>query len=137
VLGRRAARRELGVAETERLLVVAGRLVTGKRARVALGAARLVPRARVVVVGDGPERAALEREFPDTCFVGRVSRARALVWLAAADALVVASREEGAPSVVREARALGTPVVALPAGDLAMWQRNDAGLIVVSASSPP
>jgi len=135
--GRRAARLELGVAESERLLVVAGRLVPGKRARVALGAARLVPRARIVVVGDGPERAALERDFPDACFVGRVGRARALVWLAAADALVVASREEGAPSVVREARALGTPVVALPAGDLAAWQRNDAGLFVVSASSPP
>src|SRR5688572_2897573 len=49
--GRRAARLELGVAESERLLVVAGRLVPGKRARVALGAARLVPRARIVVVG--------------------------------------------------------------------------------------
>jgi glycosyltransferase involved in cell wall biosynthesis len=136
-LGRGCARRELCVKEDARLLVVAGRLVPGKRARVALRAARLVPGASVVVVGDGPERAVLERDFPDVHFVGKVGRTRALVWLAAADALVVASREEGAPSVVREARALGTPVVALPSGDLDVWQRNDPGLLVVPASSPP
>jgi glycosyltransferase involved in cell wall biosynthesis len=136
-LGRADARRELGFPERERLLVVAGRLVAGKRAHVALRAARLVPGASVVVVGDGPERATLERDFPDARFVGRVGRARALAWLAAADALVVASREEGAPSVVREARALGTPVIALPAGDLESWQRNDPGLVVVPASLPP
>lgn len=136
-LGRSAARRELGVCERERLLVVAGRLVSGKRTRVALRAARLVPGASIVVVGDGPERAALERDFPDARFVGKVGRACALSWLAAADALVVASREEGAPSVVREARALGTPVVALPSGDLAAWQRNDPGLFVVPTSTTP
>jgi glycosyltransferase involved in cell wall biosynthesis len=136
-LGRSAARHELGVSERERLLVVLGRLVSGKRTQVALRAARLVPGASIVVVGDGPERPALERDFPDARFVGKVGRSRALTWLAAADVLVVASREEGAPSVVREARALGTPVVALPSGDLAAWQRNDPGLFVVPASTTP
>jgi glycosyltransferase involved in cell wall biosynthesis len=131
-LERARARGELGIALSERLVVVSGRLVPGKRTRVALCAARLVPRAKVVVVGDGPERAALEREFSEAHFVGLVGRARALTWLAAADALVVASREEGAPSVVREARALGTPVVAVPSGDLGAWQRNDPGLFIVS-----
>jgi glycosyltransferase involved in cell wall biosynthesis len=131
------ARRELGISPSERLLVVVGRLVRGKRTAVALRAARLVPGANVVVVGDGPERRALERDFPDVRFVGLVGRTRALAFIAAADALVVASREEGAPSVVREARALGTPVVALPSGDLHAWKRNDPGLVVVGASSPP
>jgi hypothetical protein len=131
------ARNELGIASSERLLVVAGRLVRGKRTHVALRAARLVPEASVVVVGDGPERAALERDFPDARFVGLVGRVRALTWLAAADALIVASREEGAPSVVREARALGTPVVAVPSGDLRAWQRNDPGLLVVPTPFVP
>jgi glycosyltransferase involved in cell wall biosynthesis len=136
-LGRERARDELGIASSERVLVVAGRLVRGKRIDVALRAARLVPRATVVVVGDGPERVALEREFPGARFVGLVERARALTWLAAADALVVASREEGAPSVVREARALGTPVVAVASGDLGAWQRNDPGLLVVPTPFAP
>ncbi len=130
-LERAEVRAALGIPASERLLVVVGRLIPGKRTRIALRAARLVPRARVVVVGDGPERAALEREFPDARFVGLVGRARALGWLAAADALVIASREEGASSVVREARALGTPVVAARSGDLDAWQRNDPGLFVV------
>ncbi|HEX6277618.1 MAG TPA: glycosyltransferase family 4 protein [Polyangiaceae bacterium] len=130
------ARRALGIAADARLLVVAGRLVRGKRTDVALRAAQLVPNALVVAVGDGPERAALEREFPQARFVGLVARSRALDWLAAADALIVASREEGAPSVVREARALGTPVVALPSGDLRAWQARDPGLFVVPVASP-
>jgi teichuronic acid biosynthesis glycosyltransferase TuaC len=129
-ISREAARRTLGVALEERLLVVAGRLVPEKRAGTALRAARLVPGTRVVVVGDGPERAALERDHPEASFVGLVARSRALTWLAAADALLVASREEGSPSVVREARALGTPVVALPSGDLRAWQRDDPGLLI-------
>jgi glycosyltransferase involved in cell wall biosynthesis len=136
-LDRSSARSKLGISPSERLLVVAGRLVRGKRTAVALRAARLVPGANVVVVGDGPERSTLERDFPDVRFVGLVGRARALAFIAAADALVVASREEGAPSVVREARALGTPVVALPSGDLHAWPRNDPGLVVVRASSAP
>jgi teichuronic acid biosynthesis glycosyltransferase TuaC len=132
---RAEARRALDVAAGTRLLVVAGRLVRGKRADVALRAARLVPNALVVVVGDGPERAALERDFPAVRFVGLVERSLALTWLAAADALLVASREEGAPSVVREARALGTPVVALPSGDLHAWRARDPELFVVPVAS--
>ena len=124
------ARRALGVAVDERLVVIVGRLLAAKGTARALGAARLVPGARVVVVGDGPERARLEREFPEARFTGQVARERALAWLAAADALLSASEHEGAPSVVREARALGTKVVAWPAGDLRAWSRADPGLLV-------
>jgi glycosyltransferase involved in cell wall biosynthesis len=125
------ARRELGIGDGERLVVVAGRLIPGKRTEVALRAARLLPRARLVLVGDGPERARLERAFPEAELVGLVPRERALSWLAAADAVLSASLEEGAPSVVREARALGTPVVALACGDLEQLAASDPGLFVL------
>ena len=130
-LSRAEARAALGVAAHERVLVVVGRLVAGKRVEVALRAASLIPRARSVVVGDGPERAALERRFPNVRFVGRVPRSAALGWITAADVLLSASVHEGAPSVVREARALGTPVVTLAAGDLAAWAERDPGLCVL------
>lgn len=133
--GREQARSALGVAAEVRLLVVVGRLVTGKRVDAALGAARLVPGAVCVVVGDGPERNALERAFPEARFVGHVPRGVALSWIAAADVLVSASRDEGAPSVVREARALGTRVVAVPAGDLRRWSRFDPELCVIPDSA--
>jgi len=133
-LGRGAARRLLDVEKEARLVVIVGRLVASKRCEQALRAATLVPRARVVVVGDGPERRRLERRFPDAHFTGQVPRTQALAWLAAADVLLSASEREGAPSVVREARALGTHVVTVAAGDLELWSERDAGLTVVGAA---
>jgi teichuronic acid biosynthesis glycosyltransferase TuaC len=133
VPARAEARAELGVAQDARVVVVVGRLLASKRVNVALGAARLVSGTLIVVIGDGPERAALERSYPEARFVGRVPRNRALAWIAAADVLLTASRLEGAPSVVREARALGTRVVALPAGDLERWAQVDAGLCVLAS----
>jgi glycosyltransferase involved in cell wall biosynthesis len=132
---RSEARALLGVGEGTRLLVVVGRLLRSKRVDVALRAATLVPDATAVVVGDGPERSRLERLFPEVRFVGTVPRARALAWIAAADALLSASALEGAPSVVREARALGTRVVARRAGDLDAWSLRDPGLHVLEGSS--
>lgn len=128
---REAARRALGVDAGARLLVVAGRLVRDKRVEVALGAAELVPGAAVVVVGDGPEAPALRERFPGARFVGLVPRELALTWIAAADLVLTASRVEGAPSVVREARALGVPVVSARAADLERWAASDAGLWLV------
>jgi teichuronic acid biosynthesis glycosyltransferase TuaC len=45
--------------------------------------------------------------------------------------LLSTSAHEGAPSVVREARALGVPVVAVAAGDLAEWAKADPGIVVL------
>jgi glycosyltransferase involved in cell wall biosynthesis len=128
---REEARARLGVAEEARLLVIVGRLVPEKRAEVALSAAHLVPEARVVLVGGGPEQARLARAYPDATFLGQLPRAATLAWLAAADVLVSASREEGAPTAVREARALGVSVVARAAGDLERWSRDDPELWVL------
>jgi teichuronic acid biosynthesis glycosyltransferase TuaC len=125
------ARAELGLDADERVIVVVGRLVAGKRVDVALRAASLIPRARTIVVGDGPERTPLERRFRNARFVGRVPRSTALAWITAADVLLSASVREGAPSVVREARAVGTRVVALAAGDLLAWAERDEGLCVL------
>lgn len=128
---RREARELLGIGHDERVAVIVARLVAGKRVHVSLEACRRLPRLQAIVVGEGPERPALERSFPEASFVGHVARPRALAYLSAADVLVSASREEGAPTVVREARALGTPVVCLPAGDLRAWAELDAGIHLV------
>jgi glycosyltransferase involved in cell wall biosynthesis len=110
--------------------------------KVAVCAARLVPSKHIeraiehvaasrafdglVIVGDGPERANLERlarsRQVDAHFIGVVDRSEALVWIGAAEALLHASDAEGASTVVREARALGTPVVTLGADHT--WSRS-------------
>lgn len=133
---RAEAREALGIAPDARLAVIVARLIAGKRVHVALEACERVPRLRSIVVGEGPERERLTQRFPRATFVGHVERPLALAYLAAADALVSASLEEGAPTVVREARALGTPVVCLAAGDLASWAAQDVGIHVVDGPAP-
>ncbi len=128
---RAQAREALGIAPEIPVAVIVARLIASKRVHVALEACRRVPHLHSIVVGDGPERDRLMRRFPRATFVGQVARPLALAYLAAADALVSASLEEGAPTVVREARALGTPVVCLAAGDLASWARQDDGIHLV------
>ncbi|TWC05823.1 glycosyltransferase involved in cell wall biosynthesis [Bradyrhizobium macuxiense] len=73
------------------------------------------------IVGEGPERAALEARAPGhVSFLGARSRAEVLREMANAQALVVPSLwYEGFPMVVVEAFARGTPVIASEIGGLA------------------
>jgi teichuronic acid biosynthesis glycosyltransferase TuaC len=128
---RNTARRALGIGSGERVALVIGRLIPQKRMEIALSAALLLPRARVVVVGDGPERTRLARRFPQAQFIGLVPREQALTWLAAADVVCNASRHEGAPTALREARGLDVPVVAAPCGDLRQQATRDPGIWLV------
>ncbi len=114
------------------LVVIAARLVPSKRVDVALRAAALAG-MRSVVIGDGPLRAELEQRFPGVEFLGQRPRPECLRWLAAADVVLSASTIEGAPTVLREARGLGTKAVSLAAGDTRRWAGEDADLYVVDA----
>ncbi|MEI9951015.1 MAG: glycosyltransferase family 4 protein [Pseudomonadota bacterium] len=128
---RESARRALGIAEAKPLALIVARLIPEKRVALALQALAQIDELSAVVVGDGPELASLRARFPNAHFTGYLPRFEALRWIAAADVLVSASAHEGAPSVVREARALGVPVVAVAAGDLTEWAKSDPGLLLV------
>ena len=128
---RSTARQALAIPEAQYLALIVARLIPQKRVALALQALVLLGELSVVVVGDGPELASLRTRFPDAHFTGYLPRSETLRWIAAADVLVSASAQEGAPSVVREARALGVPVVAVAAGDLAEWARRDPGILLV------
>jgi len=131
VPSRAAARTELGIAESDSVALIVARLIPEKRVALALQALALVDAISTVVVGDGPELFALRTRFPNARFAGHLPRPETLRWIAAADVVVSASAHEGAPTVVREARALGVPVVAVPAGDLAGWAERDRGIVLV------
>ena len=123
-------RLSLGIDERPLILVVA-RLISSKRVEVALRAALQVPRAQIVVCGGGPLYQSLSRTFPSVRFLGPLPRTQTLRWIAAADVLLSASRTEGAPTAIREARALGVTVITTAAGDLLTWAANDPDLHVV------
>jgi teichuronic acid biosynthesis glycosyltransferase TuaC len=82
--------------------------------------ARMVPDAKFVVVGDGPEQAAVEHGVRglDATFLGRLSQTEVAAAMAMADVLVLPSRSEGWPCVILEAYACGLPVVATDVGGI-------------------
>jgi glycosyltransferase involved in cell wall biosynthesis len=88
------------------------------------GPAMSAPRVRVrlVVAGDGPERARLAREAADPALGGRMLLLGAVPnrglpkLYAAADCVIMPSYEEGFPRVLLESMACATPVVTTNAG---------------------
>ncbi len=135
-----AIRAELAIGANERLGVVACRLIASKRVELAIDAAReLGASFRLVVVGDGPERAKLEARARAkrvaVRFTGALPRREALAYVAAADVLLHPSAVEAAPTVVREARALGVDVVVCDTGDLRVWADADARIVIASADA--
>lgn len=114
-------RSELGIGPQERLVVLVGRLHPQKDiATLVEAATRLAPDVRVVVVGEGPQRAELEARIARLGLAHRVqlvgARADAADHMAAADVVVMCSIWEGFGLVVAEALALRRPVVATAVG---------------------
>jgi len=95
-------------------LLCVARLLAYKRVHVAIAAASMVG-LPLVVVGRGPERAALEALGGPTVFLEDPSDVQ-LRWLYARALALVAVAEEDFGLTPIEANALGTPVVALAAG---------------------
>ncbi|TNF22704.1 MAG: colanic acid biosynthesis glycosyltransferase WcaL [Rhodobacteraceae bacterium] len=103
-------------------LMFVGRLAAVKGIPVLLEAlAFLQPRMpdlQVTLIGDGPERARLERDAADlglremVAFAGYKSQAEVAEALRHTDALVLPSFAEGVPVVLMEAMAAGRPVIA-------------------------
>jgi glycosyltransferase involved in cell wall biosynthesis len=120
---RRRLRRALGLPPVPAVLY-AGRLAPEKGVDVLVDGWAEARRRGVVgtlcLVGDGPERAALERRTRDHGILGAVRFAGptddVAPWLAAAEAFVLPSRTEGLSLALLEAMAAGLPVIATDVG---------------------
>jgi glycosyltransferase involved in cell wall biosynthesis len=117
-------RRRLAVGPDDVLLVSVGRLDRLKGHDTLIEALRLLastrPNVQLVLVGDGPERAALESRVAGARLESRVRFAGATSdvasYLSASDLFVLASNTEGMPGAILEAMALALPVVATAVG---------------------
>ncbi|WP_394562032.1 glycosyltransferase family 4 protein [Aquipseudomonas alcaligenes] len=82
------------------------------------------------LVGDGPEREALQRDYPQARFLGYLQGEALAAQFAAASVLVFPSRTDTLGLVMLEALACGTPVAAFPvAGPLDVLQPGLTGVM--------
>ena len=127
-------------------LLCLGRLAPQKGVDVALRAfARLrkrIPGVRLVIAGDGPERAALERLtaqlglMQQVDFLGWIPPAQVYTVLNTATIVVMPSRWEGLPSVALQAAMMERPVVASRVGGLPeIVEHERTGLLIHEVDS--
>jgi teichuronic acid biosynthesis glycosyltransferase TuaC len=125
------ARRHLGLEPAARIVVFAGELVPIKGVATLIEAWGLLEQSgqlavtdRLIVIGDGPLKRALQSEAQAARvahlvrFAGEVSQEELSTWLSAANIFCLPSRNEGTPNVVIEALACGRPVVASAVGGI-------------------
>ncbi len=139
VADRDAARAELGIDGPTLLSV--GHLIARKGHHLTIEALASLPEFRLMIVGDGPERAALEGlavrlgVSDRVRFAGPQPHARLPFYYTAADIMVLASSREGWANVLLESMACGTPVVATPAwGSREAVASPEAGIVVDEAT---
>jgi len=143
-------RRRLNLPPDDRVILAAGRLV-GKKGFVHLVRAMprvlaCVPQARLVILGEGPERPLLEQLEDELGLSGRMLLPGAVPWsempnyLTACDVFAMPSvldatgNLDGLPNVILEAMAAGRPVVATRVGGIPLAvQDNQTGILVDGA----
>ena len=123
-------------------LLSVGHLIERKGHALVIEALTELPGWRLLVVGTGPEQAALQAlalrlGVEDRVrLVGQVPHAELPGYYAAADMLVLASEREGWANVLLESMACGTPVLASPIpGNPEVVQERAAGLIMAERSA--
>jgi glycosyltransferase involved in cell wall biosynthesis len=120
-LASQAVRSHLSQGHPEHpLLLYVGRLSAEKEIDRIKPVLQAIPGARLALVGDGPYRTELEKEFADTPthFVGYLTGKDLAAAFASADAFVFPSRTETLGLVLLEAMAAGCPVIAANAGGI-------------------
>ncbi len=141
-----ALRKQLGIKEGERMILAVGRLSKEKAQIDLLHAFKKLSdthaeiNARLVIVGDGPEREPLAAAAASlgvgrrVVFMGQVKDVE--VYFAAADVLANPSHSEGSPYVLLEALAANLPIVATAVGGVPEMVENNQTALLVPASDP-
>lgn len=137
---REEARGRVGIDGT--VFAFAGRITAQKALDVALDALACAPQVTLLVIGDGPDRPAVEAHAselglgPRVRFLGACPHDRVVEILRAADALLLSSDWENAPHGVVESLTVGTPVVATAVGGVAELVQDGVNGLLVPARDP-
>lgn len=142
--GRLALRTELGVRDDQTMLVAVGRLAEAKGYPWLLESMQTgIPASvRLIIVGDGPMRAMLEKDIVRRGLQDRVyltgwqSHDRTTEILEAADIFIMPSITEGTPMALLEAMSMNLPIVATRVGSIPrVIDHGHEGLLVAARDS--
>jgi glycosyltransferase involved in cell wall biosynthesis len=137
----------LGTGEDDRLIISIGRLSKEKAHGDLIEAFRALQTTnptlsyRLVIVGDGPERANWETaarasgQNDRITFAGQVSNVQP--FYAAADVFVLPSHSEGSPNVLLEAMSAEVPIVATAVGGVPEIVADEESALLVPPNNPP
>ena len=136
-------RHELGIADDELVLAMVSVLRPEKGHRIAAAAMKLLlgrfDRLRLLILGEGPERAEIERLVSDlgdrAILAGH--RDDVLAVLDAVDVLIHPSRTDAFPTTLLEAMAAGVPSVATAVGGIPeILDDGETGLLIPPPPDP-
>lgn len=136
-----ALRAEWGIADDDVAAIYVGRIAAEKNLPLVIKAFRAIRAkqacAKLVWVGDGPSREALQRAHPDFIFCG-LHRGEALArHFASADLFLFASESETFGNVTLEAMASGVPTVAFDYGAARETLRDGLHGAAIAAGDEP
>jgi glycosyltransferase involved in cell wall biosynthesis len=140
--GRLDVRRALGWAPEDVVITYVSRIAPEKNVDYLAAALAIVtserPDVRLLLVGDGPSRPALEQRLGSIAhFAGYLQGAALSDHYAASDIFAFSSLTETFGNVVLEAMASGLPVVALRAGGVGESVHSGTTGILIDPSEPP
>lgn len=136
----RALRESWGVADDDLVVSCVGRLAPEKNLGVLLNAFEAIrqsqPRARLLFVGDGPQRAELSARCPEAIFAGQRTGEDLAAHYASSDLFAFPSLTETFGNVTTEAMASGLPLVAFDYAAAAQLIRTgENGLLAPQADA--
>lgn len=133
-------RRELGLPDAALLVGTVGRLDPIKNQAGLIAAfaevRRQIPHSHLIIVGDGPERSALEKSRSDGVHLTGM-RSDVAEILTSLDLFVLPSLNEGISNTLLEAMAAGLPVVATAVGGSPELARHEENALLVAARDYP
>ncbi len=139
-------KRSLGFAEADRVIIAVGRLSKEKAQTDLIDAFKVLCEThqdlsvKLLIIGDGPERANLETAARASgqndliTFAGQVSNVHP--FYAAADVFVLPSHSEGSPNVLLEAMSAEVPIVGTAVGGVPEIVADEASALLVPPQNP-
>ncbi|MAG02945.1 hypothetical protein CMI42_06410 [Candidatus Pacearchaeota archaeon] len=135
-MDKKAARKKLGLNESEKIIFFLGRVSSVKGIDYLLKAMKELKDVKLKIAGYGKEREKFEEyvkenNLDNVEFLGGVFGVEKLLYLSACDALVLSSLKEGAPVTVMEAMARNRPSVVSEVGGVKLMIKDGENGVII------